>query len=474
MAGISRRNFVKYGGAAGAAALAGCSGDGNGGNGNGNGGNGGGNGGNGDGNGDGGGSLDDGERPVQILGPAWALMDEQLEKFTEMHGIEAETTIVDQPTTVQRILGGDNEIFDAFSISVGGGAVGLVLDNEMNEPIPTEDLDKWDKENVSDLFTNPGERLSHLGEQYEIYQELIWSDPEELTELNFPPTAYNFDAIGSNPEHVEPGQERLWSDLFDEQYQGEVAMGATPGVTIPEALMHLLDNDMVEGEVGAINNPNQDQIDAAVDFLIEQKQAGQFRSTWTAYGDSVNLLASEEAVIGDLWQPAAMDVRRSGTPCEYATMSGGLQGYRFWYGGIAPVRPGVHDRNNLDEITSFVNDVHWGAWYPGFIAGSGYSVPHYPNTELLREGGDDSGEGMGPEYYDWAYEGTATYEPVDQPYLFDPLEYDWSDEEGEEHEDGQVRDSGAIDERIDRISFMQAWPDENEYMLERWSEFESA
>lgn len=467
MVGINRRNFMKYGGAVGAAALAGCTGSGDGGDGgDGDGGDGG--------DGGGGGGMEDGERPLQVLGQAWSVTDFQINKFTEMTGIEAESTLTDQPSTVQRILGGDNEIFDAFAVSVGGGAVELVLDQDVNQEIATSDLDKWDTDKVSNLFTSPGERFSDLGQQHEIYQELIWSDPDTQEELNFPPHVYNFDAIGSNPEFVEPNQERQWSDLFDEQYNGRVAMGATPGVTIPETLMHLLDNDMVEGDIGTINNPSQDQIDAAVDFLIEQKEAGQFRSTWTAYGDSVNLLATEEAVIGDLWQPAAMDVRREGTPCEYATMEGGLQGYRFWYGGISPVLPGVENRNNLDEVKSFINDVHWGAAFPRHIAGFGYSVPHYPNKELVRNGEDETGQGMGPEYYDWAYEGTATYEPVEQPHLLDPLEYDWSMEEGEPHENGQVRDSGPIEERIDRVSFMQAWPDENEYMLDRWSEFEAA
>lgn len=81
---------------------------------------------------------------------------------------------------------------------------------------------------------------------------------------------------------------------------------------------------------------------------------------------------------------------------------------------------------------------------------------------------------MGPEYYDWAYRGEATYEPVENPYLFDPRSYEWSMEEGGTSPDGQVRDSGPIEERVNRISFFQIWPSNAEYMLDRWSEFTSA
>ena len=449
MADINRRNFVKYASAAGSASLAaGCFGD--------------------DGNEDGGGG--DPERPIQWMGPAWAQRDGQAQKFTEMTDIELNRTTVTIPTVQQRLLGGENTETDAYSVETSGAGA-LAIDNDVTIPTPTDELDKWDPEFVSDAFLNPGERLGHLEEQTETINDILWAD-EEQTELLFPPHVYNFDAVGYNPKFVDDVS--LWSALFDEQYEGQVTIGETASITIPQVLMHLMDNDMVEGTIGDINNPNQDQLDAAVDFLVEQKEAGQFRTTWEAYGESVTQMASEEVWLGDLWQPAAMDVRRDGTPCTYATMAGGLQGYRYWYGGIAPVKPGAQQRGNLDAVWSLLNDVHYGAWFPSYIQGWGYSVPHYENTDLVRDGSDESGEGMGPEYYDWAYEGEATYEPVDEPALFDPQEYDWSDEESDPDPDGAERDSGPIEERFDRIGFFQIWPDEADYMQDRWRDFLAA
>lgn len=437
MSGINRRNFVKGASAAAAAGLAGCIG---------------------------GGGSDDG---LRWIGPAWAARDEQAAKYSEMTGNEIDVTTATIPTVQQRLLGGENSSIDAYSVETSGA--GALAD--VTIPTPTDELDNWDETQVSDAFTNPGERLSYLGAQTETINDLLWADDEQ-TELQFPPHAYNFDAVGYNPKFVDEASR--WSALFDEQYEGQSVIGETAAITIPQALMHMVDTDMVDGDIGDLNNPSQEQLDAAIDFLIEQKEAGQFRTTWEAYGESVTQMAGEEAVIGDLWQPAAMDVRREGTPCTYATMEGGIQGYRYWFGGIAPVDPGARERDNLGAVRSLLNDVHYGAWYPGFVQGWGYSVPHYENDELVRDGSDDSGEGMGAEYYDWAYRGESTYDAVDEPALFDPQEYDWSNEEGDPSSDGSSRDSGPIEERFDNIGFFQIWPDEADYMQDRWGDFLAA
>ncbi|WP_227738994.1 extracellular solute-binding protein [Halorientalis pallida] len=417
-------------------------------------------------------SMDEGSRPLTWIGPAWAARDGQAELYKEVTGIDIETTTAAVPTVQQRVLGGEASSFDAFSAETSGAGA-LVNDNSVHIPVPTDDV-SWESDTISDLFSSPADRLEHLGTQTETINEILWQD-EEQTELKFPPHVYNFDAVGYNPEYVD--EANLWSDVFDDQYEGRVALGATASITIPEALMHLVDQGMVDGKVGDLNNPTEEQLDAAIDFLIDQKTSGQFRSTWTAYGQSVNLMASEEAVIGDLWQPAALDTRRSGTPITYSTMSTGqkgLQGYRYWYGGISPTKAGAGgSRSNYAEIAKLI-DIHYGANFPRFIQGYGYSVPHYPNTDLVRNGSDDTGEGMGPEYYDWAYEGQATYDPVDEPALFDPQSYDWADEEGEPSDEGGVRDSGTIEDRIDKVGFFQIWPDNASYMTDRWREFTSA
>ncbi|MFC6722945.1 extracellular solute-binding protein [Halobium palmae] len=453
---LSRRNFAKYSGAAAAAAgISGCLGGG------------------GETNTDSSGgqeSTTGSGSPLQWIGPAYGVRDGQGEKYAEVTGNEVELTTATGSTVQQQVLSGGRETMDVFSLDTSTASA-LTEANDASYPVNTADLDNWSENTISDLFLNPGERIPQLEEQTETINQEVWENKSEGS-LRLPPYAYNFDAIGYNPKYVDDVSK--WSALFDDQYEGKVLVNGAAPIQIPQTMMHLLDNDQIDGSVGELNNPTEDQLDTVIDYLVEQKANGQFRSTWTAYGNSVNLMAGEEAVIGDLWQPAALDVRRSGTPCEYATMSKGAQGYRFWYVGMAPLKPGASDRNNLDAAHSLYNDIHLGAWFPGYIQNWGYSVPHYPNKELVRDGSDSSGGGMGPEYYDWAYEGKKTYESVENPALFDPQSYDWSSEEGTPASDGQKRDCGSIQERIDRIGFFQIWPDNADYMLDRWQEFQSA
>ncbi|WP_276273982.1 substrate-binding domain-containing protein [Haloarcula litorea] len=469
MSGVNRRNFMKFaGGAMASAALAGCSGDGNDG---GNGGNGGGNGStDGDGTSGGSGGMQDGTRPLKWMGPAWGVRGGQGDKYTEVTGIETSITNAAIPETTRRILSGGRSNFDIVSNDSPGGSA-MVLDNDATYAVSPSDLDRWESEYISDFFTNPVERVSYLDGQAEAMNELIYEDPETMEDLRWPPYVYAFDGPAYNPKHIDEVSE--WSALFADEYQGRVALDAIPTVVMGETVLHLFDNDMIDIERGNLNNPSKDQIDTIIDFLIKEKQEGQFRSTWTSYGESVTLMASEEAWIGDLYRPACIDVRREGTPCEYANMTEGVQGYRSWFGGMAPLKPGANERNNVAEATELL-DMHYGAWFPGFIQQWEYCVPHYPNTDLVRDGSDETGQGMGPEYYDWAYRGERTYESVEQPALFDPMEYDWSMEESDPSPDGQKRDGPDIETRIDSIGFIQKYPDNAEYMNERWADFESA
>jgi hypothetical protein len=99
------------------------------------------------------------------------------------------------------------------------------------------------------------------------------------------------------------------------------------------------------------------------------------------------------------------------------------------------------------------------------MALNGYLVPHYP-ADLVREV-------MGPEFYDWGYEGQATYEAAEDP-LFLPDEYDWSMEEGEPHEDGAVQDRGSVEQLINTTGAEQRFPDNNDYLNQAWNEWQQA
>ena len=221
---ISRRNFAKYAGLAGAAGLAGCTGsgdaDGD------DGGDGGATTSGGDGgmsttSGDGGDGMGSGERPVKWIGPPSLTADVQNEKFTEVTGIDIETTQGTLTGVVQQVLTGAKETHDAMANSAHVGSA-VTLANPSTVPIPVSDLDYWQEGKMSDIVLDPSKGLPALGEQAERLAAHIYADPENKEELLMPPTVFNLDALAVNPAEVSRDTNE-WSALFDDQFAGRLA-----------------------------------------------------------------------------------------------------------------------------------------------------------------------------------------------------------------------------------------------------------
>lgn len=424
------------------------------------------------GTGDGGGSGGS----IEHLGHITYTYPEQVKQFEEVNDLSVDRTIVSYAAIQQRLFGGGNKTYDSAGFEGIIGRPALVFNDFSVDTKPSQlgEYTEWNDENIADIFTKPTERLDYLGAQAELLEEMLWADPDAKESMQIIPTNYNFDSVGYNPKFVEPGSVSTWSPMFDEKYQGQVTLGTVPVISVAETILHLMDKGVMTKDIDRVNNPTKDQIDKAVDFLISQKNAGQFRALWATVGKSIELMASEEAVIGNIWQPAVFGVRGSGTPCNYATLDDDFQGFALTTGGFIPTKPGAKNHGTVDQVRSWA-EFHHGAWYADFVQRkTGYSVPHYQNKSLVRTGEDETGEGMGPEFYDWAYEGKRTYEPVEEPALFQPGKYDWSMEEKEPSPEGQKRDGGSIETRTDNIGTWYTWPDTGGYLSEQWTKFTSA
>lgn len=419
------------------------------------------------------GGASKGERPLKYLGILPYAFEEEVKRFEEYAGfdISVKTTSLSSVTT--EILGGGKNTYDM----AGGDATVIKALNQGDalQEVPVSELSRWNEDKIADVITQPEQRLDYLGNQATQLSELLWADTSTKENLTLAPVVFGHDSVASNPKYVNPDTEKEWSILFDDEYKGRSMMTTNAIIGASEALMHALDNDMIDGDQGNLNQPTKDQIDTIVDFLVKQKKAGQFRKLWTSSGTSTNLLANEEVYVGDPWQVGVMQARRKGTPCQYNTLKGGIQGYRFWVSSTHPTKPGAKDRNNLDEVYKWLDDLKYGAWYPGFVhAQVGYGTPNYPNKELVRNGSGPIGDGMGPEFYDWAFEGKKTYEAIEEPFLFDPASYEWSEEEGEPDPNGKPRDEGSMELRNDRVGYFQLYPENGDYLINQWQQFTSA
>ena len=105
-----------------------------------------------------------------------------------------------------------------------------------------------------------------------------------------------------------------------------------------------------------ISNMTEKEVDTVATFLKEKKKEGHFRAMWKAYGELVNLMASEEVWIADAWWPVIVEVSGKGIPVHYAVAK---EGYRAWCNGY-----GISaETKNLDACYEWLN--YWMEGYPG-------------------------------------------------------------------------------------------------------------
>ena len=128
------------------------------------------------------------------------------------------------------------------------------------------------------------------------------------------PTIYNADTLGIRPDLVGRPISH-WKDLVDPAFKGRASILNIPGIGIMDAAMVMESlGTMQYGDKGNMTRP---EIDKTVAFLIETKNAGQFRAFWKSFDESVNLMAAGEVVIQSMWSPAVTAVRSRGIACTY-------------------------------------------------------------------------------------------------------------------------------------------------------------
>ena len=142
------------------------------------------------------------------------------------------------------------------------------------------------------------------------------------------PTVYNADTLGIRPDLIKRPIDS-WAELLNPEFKGKAAILNIPSIGIMDAAM------VVEAK-GLYKYPDKGnmtktEIDLTIKTLIEAKKAGQFRSLWKDFNESVNLMASGEVVIQSMWSPAVTAVRVKGIACTFQPLK---EGYRAWAAGF--------------------------------------------------------------------------------------------------------------------------------------------
>jgi putative spermidine/putrescine transport system substrate-binding protein len=254
------------------------------------------------------------------------------------------------------------------------------------------------------------------------------------------PTITNADTLGVRPDLV--GRPiSSWADLISPEFKGKAALQDQPTVGVIDVAMALeARGDVKYGNKG---NMTRDEIDKTIKVMMDIKKGGQFRSFWSTFDQSVNLMASGEVVIQSMWSPAVTAVKTRGIPCVYQPLK---EGFRGWGYTMAPMKhlAGL----KLDCFYEYMN------WYTSgfqgaFIAREGYysSVPENAKKFLTQA------------EWDYWYGGKPAATDITDPFgkLMEKA--------------GGVRDGGAFWDRLGNIAVWNSVMDEDRYLTRRWNEF---
>ena len=254
------------------------------------------------------------------------------------------------------------------------------------------------------------------------------------------PTVTNGDTLGIRPD-LTGRKVNSWADLLSPDFKGKAALQDNPTIGIIDVAMALeARGDIKYGNKGNMTKP---EIDKTISTMQQVKRDGQFRSFWTTFDQSVNLMASGEVVIQSMWSPAVAAVRSRGIPCTFQPLKEGYRGWGYTLGAMKHVS-GL----KLDCFLEYMN------WYTSgfegaFIAREGYYSAQPENAKKF----------LTPAEYDYWYGGKPAATDIYSPFgkLMEKA--------------GNVRDGGDIWTRLGNIAVWNSVMDEDRYLTRRWNEF---
>jgi putative spermidine/putrescine transport system substrate-binding protein len=383
---------------------------------------------------------------LRYLGTAVNQDKKIAEKFEADTGIKIQYVAVTTDDVTKRAVTAPNS-FD-------------LIDTEyfsLKKIIPTGNLKGIDikriknADKITSLFTKGEVAGKKVGDQGTAPKKVMYLDkPESKTFSATPtqfmtliPTVYNADTLGIRPDLIKRPIES-WKELLNPEFKGKAAILNIPSIGIMDAAMVVEASGLYK--YPDKGNMTKKEIDLTIKTLIEAKKAGQFRSLWKDFNESVNLMASGEVVIQSMWSPAVTAVRTKGIACTFQPLK---EGYRAWAAGFGV--PKTLAGKQLDAAYEFIN------WFLDGWAGAYLNRQGYYSAVL-----DTAKAKMEP--YEWAYwmEGKPATQDIKSP-NGDLLA-----------KTGSTRDGGSYEQRMGGIACWNAIMDENVYMVQKWNEFVAA
>lgn len=270
-------------------------------------------------------------------------------RYTATSGYDVNlVSIGNAPSAILNVLivGGGTGTYDI--INIVGGMQKPLVDNDLIEELDTSRIPNWDKNKNIGEFLGKGTP----GFQFIGYNDKIYGCP----------TVLQGDSFAYLPEKTGPLDS--YGAMFDPQFKGYVALEDNYTTAAQKTALYLKHSGKA-----AIANPDDmtpDEFRTVIDFLIEQKKAGQFRVIWSSFQQAVDLIVNKEVYVIDCWEPMVFVAKSKGVDAVYADPK---EGYLLW----AMAAYIVKDPNRTPEQTAAAYqllDFMLGGWYGATITSS--------------------------------------------------------------------------------------------------------
>lgn len=258
----------------------------------------------------------------------------------------------------QLLAGGGLTSFDI--INIVGGMQEPLVENDLIRPLDTGKLANWDSNSyLKDYLGADTPGFEFIGLKDRLYGV---------------PSVLQGDSFAYLPE--ETGALDSYAALFDPRFKGFVSLEDNYTTAGQKTALYL----KASGQAG-IKKPDDmtpEEVKTVMDFLIEQKNKGQFRVIWSSFEQAVSLLTSKEVHVMDCWEPMVFAANSKGHDVKYAAPK---EGYLLW--AMAAYVVNNPDRGAAEiEQTYKLLDFMLGPWYGAKITLlRGYmtnpAAPHY-------------------------------------------------------------------------------------------------
>ena len=266
---------------------------------------------------------------LRHAGPPVTAFPRIAEQATKDLGFTVQMQASENADLLNRFLSQANAI-DCADVSVV--YMRYLIGRDVLQAIPIAKVKHWDK--TLPLFTKgeyaDGRKAPQQGITPTMILYATGPDGQKVTKgdatdwVTGVPTVTNADSLGIRPDLVGRPV-TSWADLLHADFKGKAALQDNPTIGIIDVAMAMeARGDIKFGNKG---NMTKEEIDKTLKVMSDIKRAGHFRSFWSSFDQSVNLMASGEVVIQSMWSPAVAAVRSRGIPCTYQPLK---EGYRGW------------------------------------------------------------------------------------------------------------------------------------------------